>query len=143
MKIGILKFSIALLFILSGTITQYAESQDTPPTAPASSTAPASPTPPPAPAAPHYTPPQVVKQVMPTYPKSLKNSGITGKVSLEFFIETDGQVQEVRIIDSPHPLFSEAAIAAIKKWKFHPKLKDGVPVRARLLENFTFSLNQR
>lgn len=76
------------------------------------------------------------------YPKSLKKRGISGKVYITFVVHTDGSLQEVRIIDSPHTALSEEAVkvvSAMPRWK--PGSRDGKSVRVKYNLPISFSLN--
>ena len=40
---------------------------------------------------------------------------------------TDGRVQEVKVLRG-HPLFDEAALAAVRQWRYQPLLLNGIPM---------------
>lgn len=62
----------------------------------------------------------VEKRVNPKYPiKAVKNN-IEGCVRLQFFINSDGLPQYIESIKSSAPIFNEAAIKALSKWRFAP-----------------------
>ena len=63
--------------------------------------------------------PVVVQRVQPDYPLQQKLHGTTGSVDLQFAIERDGSVGEVRVLQStPENVFDRVAVAALKKWRF-------------------------
>ncbi len=65
-------------------------------------------------------PPMVVKRVMPVYPATARRRGVEGLVKLEAVLDAKGRVEEsVRILQSIAEL-DEAAIAALRKWRFAP-----------------------
>jgi TonB family protein len=87
--------------------------------------------------------PEVVTKIQPTYTRDAMRALIQGFVTLQFVVEPDGSVGPVRVVrslDAAHGL-DDAAIAALKQWRFKPGTKDGVPVRAlsNLLLAFTIS----
>jgi TonB family protein len=67
---------------------------------------------------------------------------ISGKATIDFFVETDGSVKVAKAIQFTDPQFEEAATECIRQWKFKPALKNGVPVRAELQVPIIFEPNQ-
>ncbi|MGC4072782.1 MAG: energy transducer TonB [Nibricoccus sp.] len=86
--------------------------------------------------------PVVKKQVRPKYPTDLRKKGITGDVNVHIVVSSSGDVAEAEVIDSPNEQFSEAALEAVRQWKFEPGLKDGVPVAVRLKFPIQFRLRE-
>ncbi len=67
--------------------------------------------------------------VPPIYPDRAASRGVEGWVLVEFDITPTGQAVDPRVIDyDPSTIFNRAAIKAIKKWKFKPKVVNGKPV---------------
>ena len=73
-----------------------------------------------------------VANVNPRYPENLRSAGIAGVVTMEAVIGTDGNVQEVRAVTSPHPDLESAAIEAVRQWQFTPTLLNCVPIEVRM-----------
>ena len=46
---------------------------------------------------------------------------------MEVTIAANGRVTDVRVLGG-HPLFTEAAVSAVRQWRYTPTLLDGVPV---------------
>lgn len=86
--------------------------------------------------------PVVKKQVRPKYPSDLRKKGITGDVIVHIVVSSSGDVAEAEVIDSPNEQFSEAALEAVRQWKFEPGQKDGVPVAVRLKFPIQFRLRE-
>ena len=63
----------------------------------------------------------------PEYPNLARITHTQGVVRIEAVIGTDGSVREARILSGPS-LLSEAAINAVRRWKYRPTLLSGVPV---------------
>ena len=83
--------------------------------------------------------PVLVTKVDPAYPPAAKQEKVMGSVVVEIKIGTDGSVLEATASKSPDARLSEAAISAIKQWKFKPALtKEGKPVEvlASITVNF-------
>lgn len=65
-------------------------------------------------------------RVQPEFPATLPDRGF---VEMELLIGADGTVQDVIVIAAePAGVFEGSAVDAIRKWKFKPKVVDGVPV---------------
>lgn len=84
---------------------------------------------------------RLISKVDPIYPVIGKKSGTQGVVVLEAIIDTDGSVSEVSVLRSI-PLLDDAAITAVRQWRFEPGFRDGRPVRQRLTVSVSFRLNR-
>lgn len=76
------------------------------------------------------------------YPKAAKDKGIQGKVYVQFIVEKDGAISEVKIRRGAHALLDEEAMRVIKlmpKWK--PGSMRGRRVRVRYTIPITFALS--
>jgi TonB family protein len=74
------------------------------------------------------------------YPKDLRKKGLEGKVVVSFVVETDGSLNNVNVLASPHSSLSWEAVRVVNqmpKWK--PAARDEIPVRIQynLPINFT------
>ncbi len=68
-------------------------------------------------------------RVLPQYPARAQERGIEGYVIVEFTIAVDGTVKDAIVLDSqPSKIFDRAALRAIRKWKYKPKVEDGQAV---------------
>ena len=76
-------------------------------------------------------PPSVISKVLPEYTEEARASKIEGAVILSVVIGTDGEAQEVQIVNSLDPGLDQKAIEAAKKWVFRHGMNNGVPVRTR------------
>jgi protein TonB len=81
-------------------------------------------------------------RIQPMYPRAAAQKRLEGWVLLEFTISTTGSVKDARVLDSKPPnIFDRAALQAILKWKYKPKIVDGVPVETRGVQvKLTFKL---
>jgi protein TonB len=79
-------------------------------------------------------------RVLPQYPPQALSRGIEGWVIVEFTISAAGTVKNPVVIESnPSGIFNRAMLRAIRKWKYKPKIVDGVPVErpgVRVRQNF-------
>jgi len=82
----------------------------------------------------------LLTQVKPVYPPLAKQARIQGVVLLEAVISKDGAIDNLRVI-SGHPLLTQAAIDAVKQWRYKPTLLNGEPVEVvtTITVNFAFS----
>ena len=84
--------------------------------------------------------PMALQRVQPDYPQREKIRGITGKVELQFSIDSDGNVRDVSVIGStPDHVFDHVAIAALRQWRFGGP---GNPAQ-RYTQTFAFELGTR
>lgn len=84
-----------------------------------------------------------VVRVQPAYPRRAKQAGIEGYVTMEVLIRADGTVTRAKVLESDPPrLFDEAALRAIERWKFRPKIVDGTPVEQRAKQTIEFTLQR-
>lgn len=80
-------------------------------------------------------------RVKPTYPARAASRHIEGWVKIEFTVSAAGSVANARVIGaSPPGIFDEAALAAIKQWKFKPKIEAGAVVVQRAVQTLKFTL---
>jgi TonB family protein len=71
--------------------------------------------------------PQKLFDVRPVYPPKARAAGVTGVIILEITIGTDGAVTEARVLRGI-PLLDEAALTAVKQWRYDATLLNGTPV---------------
>ena len=78
----------------------------------------------------------------PQYPSTLRQSGVTGQVVVQFVVDTLGRAEmsDVQILETSHPLFSDAVRTALVHYRFAAGEAAGHKVRTRVQLPFTFSL---
>lgn len=74
----------------------------------------------------HIKPPRIIRKVDPIYPEEAKKAGVQGIVILEAETDAEGNVVRTKILRSI-PLLDQAAIDAVRQWKYEPPLIDGRP----------------
>ena len=81
----------------------------------------------------------------PRYPESLRLSGITGRVVVQFTVDTAGAVEPgtVRVLESVHDQFSRAVIEVLPRFRFVPAEVNGRRVRMLAQMPFEFTLDRR
>ncbi len=85
--------------------------------------------------------PRPVIQPKPQYPIELRRAGIQGEVVVEFVVDENGNVRNPTIYRSENPGFNEAALKAIRGWRFEAGVKDGKKVKVRVRLPMPFVLN--
>lgn len=75
----------------------------------------------------HVVPGAPTYKVNPQYPPGARSARVQGSVVMDAVIGTDGTIQQLRVI-SGNPLLVNAAMEAVKKWRYQPFLLDGKPV---------------
>jgi protein TonB len=83
--------------------------------------------------------PQLVNRVNPAYPAVAQSAQVEGSVILEATVGKDGRVQTVRVVRG-HPLLEQAAITAVKQWRYEPLALNGEPVPFVLTVTLNFTI---
>jgi len=79
--------------------------------------------------------------IAPEYPQRARATDTTGWVDLAFDVEADGSVTHVAVLGSdPKDMFDEAAVAAVRRWRYRPVQRDGLPVEQRAQLRIRFTL---
>ena len=69
-----------------------------------------------------------IVRVAPVYPARALSRGLEGFVDLSFTVTTAGTVKDPLVLQSTSSLFERAALRAVLKFKYKPRVVDGVPV---------------
>ena len=85
--------------------------------------------------------PTLVRRVEPTYPDITLLAKVTGLVILEASVGADGTVESVRVLRSVKFL-DQAAIDAVKQWRYQPLVLNGVATPFVLSVTLNFSVKQ-
>lgn len=82
----------------------------------------------------------LIHDVPPQYPAEAGRARIEGTVVLMAVIGMDGSVKDVRV-ENGLPILAQAAIEAVKQWRYKPYMVNGEPVEvdSRITVNFTLS----
>jgi protein TonB len=109
----------------------------------------AEPPPPPAPPVPQgplrpgggIREPRKILHVPPDYPAIARAARVQGAVILEAVLDERGKVDRVRVLRSI-PLLDEAALGAVRQWRYTPTLLNGVPVPVLMTITVHFTLHE-
>jgi len=75
----------------------------------------------------------------PVYPAIAKAAHVQGTVVLHAIISKDGNVEQLQLI-SGHPLLVQAAMEAVRRWRYRPTLLNGDPVEVDTEIQVVFTL---
>lgn len=81
-------------------------------------------------------------RIQPQYPRDAAMNQIEGWVRVSFTITETGTVTNPRVVDAEPPrVFDRAALRAILRWKFKPRIIDGVAVARTATQQIDFTLD--
>jgi TonB family protein len=81
--------------------------------------------------------------VTPEFPLLARQRGIEGWVDLEFLVDSDGAVSDVAVIGAqPVGIFEQAALDAVRHWRYRPVMRDGHGVSQRARVRLRFAMQQ-
>jgi TonB family protein len=87
-------------------------------------------------------PSKLVSQARPEYPADLKQQGVTGSVIIRAIISKTGDILNAQVINTVHPGLAQAALDAVKQWRYQPTLLNGQPVEVITTVTIAFELEQ-
>jgi protein TonB len=90
---------------------------------------------------PALRPPIAVVRSAPAYPELARKLRREGVVVLEAVIDKSGGVVDARVLTDPGFGLSQAALAAVRTWRYQPATLDGRPVSVYLTVTVTFQLH--
>lgn len=83
--------------------------------------------------------PKKILDVKPVYPEAAQAAKISGIVILEIVIDTTGGVRDAKVLRT-QPLLDQAALDAVKQWRFTPTLLNGAPQEVIMTVTVNFTL---
>jgi protein TonB len=85
----------------------------------------------------------LTRSVKPNYPQAALERGTEGWVDLVFTVRTDGTISDVSVTAAePAGIFEQAAMAAVRRWRYEPVRKDGRAVEQRARLRLRFSIEK-
>jgi len=82
----------------------------------------------------------LIQKVQPQYPAIAKTARIQGTVVLEATISKSGSIEGLKAVSGP-PMLYQAAIDAVRQWRYKPYMLNGEPVEVGTTVNVVFTLN--
>jgi TonB family protein len=83
--------------------------------------------------------PRLLKKVAPVYPPSARRARVEGVVVIEATIEESGRLDHLNVVEG-HPMLIDAAIDAVRQWRYIPAKLHGVPTSSSIRVNVIFNL---
>jgi periplasmic protein TonB len=85
--------------------------------------------------------PKRISGLPPEYPRIARDAHKEGVVILEAIIDERGEVGRIKVLRS-EPLLDQAAITAVRQWRYTPTLLNGVPVSVLMTITVNFTLQK-
>ena len=85
-------------------------------------------------------PPRKVNDVAPVYPSLARSAGVHGVVIIEATIDGEGVVVATRVLRSV-PMLDEAALTAVRQWRYAPARLNGAPTAVLITVTVNFRLS--
>lgn len=84
----------------------------------------------------------LVHKVEPAYPPMARTARIQGPVELRAIISKEGTIENLRVV-SGHPMLAQAALDAVRQWRYRPYILNGAPVEVEteVIVKFVLSAN--
>lgn len=86
-------------------------------------------------------PPRKTRDVSPIYPRSSLEKGDEGVVTVEYGVNTEGAVATVRVLRSSCSRLTDAALAAVRQWRFEVVAVNGRPMPYTMTASVPFRLD--
>ncbi len=78
-------------------------------------------------------------KVMPEYPAVAKQARVQGQVLLQALISKDGKIENVQVVSGP-PMLAQAAVNAVRQWRYKPYMLNGQPTEVETMITVNFKL---
>ena len=82
---------------------------------------------------------KLLSSVPPVYPALAKTQHVSGNVTVDALIDANGRVTTMKVVSGPS-LLQQAAMDALKQWKYQPATLDGKAVPMHLSVTIQFRL---
>jgi periplasmic protein TonB len=82
---------------------------------------------------------KLIRRVEPVYPKLAVATRVSETVVMDLLIDEDGNVATVTVLRG-HPLLNDAAIQAVKQWRYSPTIQNGEPVQVQATVTVIFRI---
>lgn len=81
--------------------------------------------------------------IAPMYPPALLQRQVEGWVEVLITVNELGRVDDIEVLaNKPNRAFNQAALKAVRKWTFHPKIMDGKAVPFKVKQKVEFNINK-
>lgn len=89
----------------------------------------------------HVRQPKVIVKVLPKYPELAREAHVQGQVQIDAVLDKQGNVIEMKVVSGP-PLLYQAAINALKQWRYEPTYLNDRPIAVQMIVTINFQLGQ-
>jgi len=86
--------------------------------------------------------PSVISRTLPKYPREAAEAGIEGRVVMRGVVQTNGRMTDIAVTQSVDKRLDDAAMSAVRQWRFAPGKRDGKAVVVRYECDVTFTLQK-
>jgi protein TonB len=83
----------------------------------------------------------ILQKTNPVYPPIAKVAHMSGTVVLRAIITKTGAVEQLTVVSSTNQMFNNAALDAVKQWRYKPYLLNGDPTEVDTTVTVNFTLN--
>jgi|SRR5450631_2647507 protein TonB len=81
----------------------------------------------------------LIWKTIPPYPPIAKAAGVQGTVILEAMISKSGTIENLHVLSGP-PMLQQAAVDAVRTWRYRPYMLNQQPVEVETTVNVVFTL---
>jgi TonB family protein len=86
---------------------------------------------------------ELAKYIAPSFPTAARQRGLSGWVDVQLLVKSDGSVSDVIITGAePVGVFEQAAVDAVRKWRYKPVERDGHAIEQRARLRMKFALDK-
>jgi len=82
---------------------------------------------------------QLISAVPPVYPQMARSQRLSGNVTIDALIDANGRVTTMKVVSGP-ALLHQAAMDAVKQWKYKPATLNGQAMSMHLTVTVQFKL---
>ena len=82
---------------------------------------------------------RLLSSVAPQYPQLARNQRLSGDVKVDALVDVNGRVSAMKVISGP-ALLHQAAMDALRQWKYQPATLNGQPMAMHLTVTVQFKL---
>ena len=86
-------------------------------------------------------PPKAIVQTHPNYPPLARQARVQGQVLVDAILDEQGNVIDMKVVSGP-PLLYQAALDALRTWKYEPTYLNDQPIAVEMIVTITFQLGQ-
>lgn len=84
----------------------------------------------------------LIYRVQPQYPPLARQARIQGSVVLQAVISREGAIEKLQVL-SGHPMLVQAAVEAVRHWRYRPYVLNGEPVEVETEVTVNFVLSEQ